>query len=85
MVEAVAKKEGLTNEVLAIYDMGQTVVAELMACLEEGRLSSKIRYAVVFNGSTIVDEIEFDPYPGSQTLHFSSLRRDSLAIARIGS
>lgn len=61
LMEEVAKQEGLKTVVLAIHDMGQTVGAELMARHEEGKLSFKIRYAVVFSGSTLVDLISLTP------------------------
>lgn len=59
--EAVAKEEGLTSVILAAHDMGQTVGLELMARQEENRLSFKIRQAVIFDGSTLVDMIGLLP------------------------
>jgi pimeloyl-ACP methyl ester carboxylesterase len=58
MYEAIAKEEGLTNVVLVAHDMGQTVGAELMARHDEGKLSFKIKHAIILNGSTLVDMIE---------------------------
>ena len=61
LYEAMAKEEGLTNVVLVIHDMGQTVGLELMARHDEGKLSFKISHAIVLNGSTIMDLIEVQP------------------------
>jgi len=53
--EAVAKKEGLREVMLVIHDMGQSVGAELMKRQQEGKLTFKIRHAIVFNGSTLIN------------------------------
>jgi pimeloyl-ACP methyl ester carboxylesterase len=59
--EAVAKEEGLTSVILCAHDMGQTVGLELMARQEENRLPFKIRHAIIYDGSTLVDMINFLP------------------------
>jgi len=58
---AVAESEGLKEVVLCIHDMGQTVGAEIMARHEEGKLPFKIKHAIILNGSTLVDMVNFMP------------------------
>ena len=58
LYEAVAKAEGLKEVVLVAHDMGQTVGLELMARHDEGKLSFKIRHAILLDGSTLVDMVE---------------------------
>jgi pimeloyl-ACP methyl ester carboxylesterase len=58
-VIAVAESEGLKEVVLCIHDMGQTVGAEIMARHEEGNLPFKIKHAIILNGSTMVDMVQF--------------------------
>jgi pimeloyl-ACP methyl ester carboxylesterase len=58
MYEAIAKEEGLTDVILVAHDMGQSVGCELMARQDEGKLSFKIRHAIILNGSTLVDMVE---------------------------
>ena len=60
-VIAVAESEGLKEVVLCIHDMGQTVGAEIMARHEEGKLPFKIKHAIILNGSTLVDMVNFMP------------------------
>jgi pimeloyl-ACP methyl ester carboxylesterase len=59
--EAIAKQEGLTEVMLVIHDMGQTVGSELMRRQVEGTLPFKIRHAIVFNGSTLINLVELAP------------------------
>jgi len=61
LYEAVAKAEGLKEVVLVAHDMGQTVGLELMARHDEGKLSFKIRHAILLDGSTLVDMVELVP------------------------
>ena len=61
MYEAVAKKEGLTEVMLVIHDMGQSVGSELMKRQQEGTLPFKIRHAIVFNGSTLINLVVLAP------------------------
>ncbi len=61
LYEAVAKKEGLTEVMLVIHDMGQTVGSELMKRQQEGRLPFKIRHAIVFDGSTLINLVNLLP------------------------
>ena len=61
MYEAVAKQEGLTEVMLVIHDMGQTVGSELMKRQQEGTLPFKIRHAIVFNGSTLINLVNLLP------------------------
>ncbi len=61
LYEAIAKEEGLTNVILVAHDMGQTVGAELMARQDEGKLSFKIKHAIIVNGSTLVDMVKLAP------------------------
>ncbi len=58
--EAVAKKEGLREVMLVIHDMGQSVGAELMKRQQEGKLPFKIRHAIVFNGSTLINLVQLN-------------------------
>ena len=60
-VIAVAESEGLKEVVFCIHDMGQTVGAEIMARHEEGKLPFKIKHAIILNGSTLVDMVNFMP------------------------
>ena len=59
--EAVAKQEGLTEVMLVIHDMGQSVGSELMKRQQEGTLGFKIRHAIVFNGSTLINLVVLAP------------------------
>ena len=61
MYEAIAKAEGLEEVILVAHDMGQTVGLELMTRQDEGKLSLKIRHAILLDGSTLVDMVELDP------------------------
>jgi len=61
LYEAVAKKEGLTEVMLVIHDMGQSVGSELMKRQQEGTLPFKIRHAIVFNGSTLINLVVLAP------------------------
>jgi pimeloyl-ACP methyl ester carboxylesterase len=61
LYEAVAKAEGLEEVILIAHDMGQTVGLELMTRHDEGKLSFKIRHAILLDGSTLVDMVELDP------------------------
>jgi pimeloyl-ACP methyl ester carboxylesterase len=60
-VVEVARREGLKEVVLVIHDMGQTVGAEIMARHEEGELPFTIKHAIILNGSTMVDMVNFMP------------------------
>ncbi len=57
LYEAVAKAQGLEEVVLVAHDMGQTVGLELMTRHDEGKLSFKIRHAILLDGSTLVDMV----------------------------
>ncbi len=61
MYEAVAKQEGLTEVMLVMHDMGQTVASELMKRQQEGTLPFHIRHAIVFNGSTLINLVNLLP------------------------
>jgi len=61
LYEAVAKQEGLTEVMLVIHDMGQSVGSELMKRQQEGKLAFKIRHAIVFNGSTLINLVNLIP------------------------
>jgi pimeloyl-ACP methyl ester carboxylesterase len=61
LYEAVAKAEGLKEVVLIAHDMGQTVGLELMTRHDEGKLSFKIRHAILLDGSSLVDMVELVP------------------------
>jgi pimeloyl-ACP methyl ester carboxylesterase len=61
LYEEVAKQEGLTEVMLVIHDMGQSVGSELMKRQQEGKLDFKIRHAIVFNGSTLVNLVHLIP------------------------
>jgi pimeloyl-ACP methyl ester carboxylesterase len=61
MYEAIAKAEGLEEVILVAHDMGQSVGLELMTRQDEGKLSFKIRHAILLDGSTLVDMVELDP------------------------
>jgi pimeloyl-ACP methyl ester carboxylesterase len=61
MYEALAKKKGLTEVMLVIHDMGQSVGSELMKRQQEGTLPFKIRHAIVFNGSTLINLVVLAP------------------------
>jgi pimeloyl-ACP methyl ester carboxylesterase len=61
LLEAVAKAAGLKEVVLVAHDMGQTVGLELMTRHDEGKLSFKIRHAILLDGSTLVDMVELNP------------------------
>jgi pimeloyl-ACP methyl ester carboxylesterase len=61
MYEVVAKKEGLTEVMLVIHDMGQSVGSELMKRQQEGTLPFKIRHAIVFDGSTLINLVNLLP------------------------
>lgn len=60
MFEAIAARHGIRDCTLVIHDLGQTVGAELMMRQEEGKLSFRIRHAIVFNGSTFVDMVQLN-------------------------
>jgi pimeloyl-ACP methyl ester carboxylesterase len=60
LYEAAARAEGLKEVVLVAHDMGQTVGLELMARQDEGKLSFKIRHAILLNGSTVWDMVELN-------------------------
>lgn len=61
MYEAIAKAEGLEEVVLVGHDMGQTTALELMTRHDEGKLSFKIRHAILMNGSTLWDMVKLIP------------------------
>lgn len=61
LYEAVAKLEGLEEVILVAHDMGQSVGLELMTRQDEGKLSFKIRHAILLDGSTLIDLIQLDP------------------------
>ena len=61
LYEAVAEAQGLEEVILLAHDMGQTVGLELMTRQDEGKLSFKIRHAILLDGSTLVDMVELDP------------------------
>jgi pimeloyl-ACP methyl ester carboxylesterase len=61
LYETVAKKEGLTEVMLVIHDMGQSVGSELMKRQQEGTLPFHIRHAIVFDGSTLVNLVNLIP------------------------
>jgi len=90
LYESIAKQEGLTNVVLVIHDMGQSVGAELMARHDEGSLSFKISHLICLNGSTIMDLIEttaaqkkmltMPDAAGTKHLDWDAFREDPLRI-----
>jgi pimeloyl-ACP methyl ester carboxylesterase len=61
MYEAVAKQVGLTEVMLVIHDMGQSVGSELMKRQQEGTLPFHIRHAIVFDGSTLINLVHLLP------------------------
>ncbi len=61
MYEAVAKQEELTDVMLVIHDMGQSVGSELMKRQQEGTLPFHIRHAIVFDGSTLINLVNLLP------------------------
>jgi pimeloyl-ACP methyl ester carboxylesterase len=61
LYEAVAIEEGLTEVMLVIHDMGQSVGSELMKRQQEGTLPFHIRHAIVFNGSTLINLVHLIP------------------------
>jgi pimeloyl-ACP methyl ester carboxylesterase len=61
LYEAIAKQEGLTEVMLVIHDMGQSVGSELMKRHQEGTLPFRIRHAIVFNGSTLINLVNLIP------------------------
>jgi pimeloyl-ACP methyl ester carboxylesterase len=61
LYEAVARAEGLKEVVLVAHDMGQTVGLELMTRHDEGKLSFKIRHAILLDGSSLVDMVKLVP------------------------
>ena len=61
LYEAVAKQEGLTEVMLVIHDMGQSVGSELMKRQQEGTLPFHIRHAIVFDGSTLINLVNILP------------------------
>jgi pimeloyl-ACP methyl ester carboxylesterase len=61
LYEVVAKEEGLTEVMLVIHDMGQSVGSELMKRQLEGTLPFHIRHAIVFDGSTLVNLVNLLP------------------------
>jgi pimeloyl-ACP methyl ester carboxylesterase len=61
LYEAVARQEGLTDVMLVIHDMGQSVGSELMKRQQEGALPFHIRHAIVFDGSTLINLVNLLP------------------------
>jgi pimeloyl-ACP methyl ester carboxylesterase len=61
LYEAVAKEEGLSEVMLVIHDMGQSVGSELMKRQQEGTLPFHIRHAIVFDGSTLINLVNLLP------------------------
>jgi pimeloyl-ACP methyl ester carboxylesterase len=61
LYEAIAKQEGLTDVMLVIHDMGQSVGSELMKRQQEGTLPFKIFHAIVFDGSTLINLVNLLP------------------------
>ena len=61
LYEAVAEQEGLTEVMLVIHDMGQSVGSELMKRHQEGTLPFHIRHAIVFDGSTLINLVNLLP------------------------
>jgi len=61
LYEAVAEREGLTEVMLVIHDMGQSVGSELMKRQQEGTLPFHIRHAIVFDGSTLINLVNLLP------------------------
>ncbi len=61
LYEAVAKKAKLTEVMLVIHDMGQSVGSELMKRQQEGTLPFHIRHAIVFDGSTLINLVNLLP------------------------
>jgi pimeloyl-ACP methyl ester carboxylesterase len=61
LYEAVAKQEGLTEVMLVIHDMGQSVGSELMKRQQEATLPFHIRHAIVFDGSTLINLVNLLP------------------------
>ena len=61
LYEAVAKQEGLTEVMLVAHDMGQSVASELMKRHQEGTLEFKIRHAIIFDGSTLINLVNLLP------------------------
>ncbi len=61
LYEAVAKQEGLTEVMLVAHDMGQSVASELMKRHQEGTLNFKIRHAIIFDGSTLINLVNLLP------------------------
>jgi pimeloyl-ACP methyl ester carboxylesterase len=61
MYEAVAKQLGLTEVMLVIHDMGQSVGSELMKRQQEGTLPFHIKHAIVFDGSTLINLVVLAP------------------------
>jgi pimeloyl-ACP methyl ester carboxylesterase len=61
LYEAVAKHEGLTEVMLVCHDMGQSVGSELLKRHQEGKLEFKIRHAIVFDGSTLINLVNLLP------------------------
>ena len=57
MFEAIVADEGLETVILVAHDMGQSVGLELMARQDEGKLSFRIKHAILLNGSTMVDMV----------------------------
>ena len=57
----VAKQEGLTEVMLVAHDMGQTVASELMKRHQEKTLPFKIRHAIIFDGSTLINLVNLLP------------------------
>jgi len=61
MYEAIAKQMGLTEVMLVCHDMGQSVASELMKRHQEKTLPFKIRHAIVFDGSTLINLVNLLP------------------------
>jgi pimeloyl-ACP methyl ester carboxylesterase len=61
LYEAIAEQEGLTDVMLVAHDMGQSVASELMKRHQEKTLNFKIRHAIIFDGSTLVNLVNLLP------------------------
>ena len=61
LYEAIAEQEGLTDVMLVAHDMGQSVASELMKRHQEKTLNFKIRHAIIFDGSTLVNLVNLIP------------------------
>jgi pimeloyl-ACP methyl ester carboxylesterase len=61
LYEAIAEQEGLTEVMLVAHDMGQSVASELMKRHQEKTLPFKIRHAIIFDGSTLINLVNLLP------------------------